>query len=179
MRNGKWGLPSAGGGIRKAERIPQRISSNATLPHSPFPIPPSDSNPPLSSFRIFLRYWLPLIAYCLCIFIQSSMAEPVKLPSIPQIDKLLHCGGYSLLGVLFYRAYRSRWPKASGWTMANSSLLSGSFYGMTDEIHQYFVPGRSADPWDWLADTVGVMLGVLAYHAFIHVSARRSLSCRD
>jgi VanZ family protein len=165
MRNGKWGLP--------------KISSNARLPHSPYPLAPPDANTSPFSFRIFFRYWLPLIAYCLLIFIQSSMAEPVKLPSIPQIDKLLHGGGYSFLGVLFYRAYRSRWPSASGWTMANASLLSGSIYGMTDEIHQYFVPGRSADPWDWLADTVGVMLGVLAYHAFVYVSVRRSWSGRD
>ena len=97
MQNGKWGLPSARDGIHKAERIP-----------------PADFSPAPSSFRVFLRYWLPLIGYCLFIFIQSSMAEPVKLPAIPQIDKLLHCGGYSLLGVLFYRAYRSRWPNASG-----------------------------------------------------------------
>jgi VanZ family protein len=127
----------------------------------------------------FLRYWLPLIAYCLLIFIQSSSAEPMKLPAIAQIDKLLHGVGYSVLGVLFCRAYRSGWPKAPGWSMANASLLSGSFYGITDEIHQYFVPGRSADPWDWLADTVGVILGVAAYHAFLYASARKSLSCRD
>jgi VanZ family protein len=126
-----------------------------------------------------LRYWLPLIAYCLLIFIQSSSADPMDLPAIPVIDKLLHGAAYSLLGVLFYRAYRSRWPDASGWTMANASLLSAAFYGMTDEIHQYFVPGRSADPWDWLADTVGAMLGVIVYHAFLYVSARRSWSCRD
>jgi VanZ family protein len=131
------------------------------------------------AMKSFLRYWLPLLAYCLLIFIQSSSSEPVELPGIPQIDKLLHAGGYSLLGILFYRAYRSRWPDASGWAMANVSLLSGSFYGMTDEIHQYFVPGRSADPWDWLADTIGVMLGVMAYHAFLYVAARRSSSCRD
>jgi VanZ family protein len=127
----------------------------------------------------FFRYWLPLIAYCLLIFIQSSSSRPVELPTIPLIDKLLHGAGYSLLGILFYRAYRSRWPDASAWTVANASVLSASFYGVSDEIHQYFVPGRSADPWDWLADTVGAMLGVMGYHAFLYVSARKSWPCRD
>jgi VanZ family protein len=121
--------------------------------------------------RNFLRYWLPLIAYCLLIFVQSSSELPVELPGVPYLDKVLHAGGYGLLGILFYRAYRSRWPSASGWTMANASLLSAAFYGMTDEIHQYFVPGRSADPWDWLADTIGAMLGVVAYHALLHLQS--------
>jgi VanZ family protein len=122
----------------------------------------------------FLRYWLPLIAYCLLIFLQSSLDNPVDLPSIAHVDKVLHAGGYGLLGILFYRAFRSRWPTASGWTLANASLLSAAFYGMSDEIHQYFVPGRSADPWDWLADTIGAMLGVVAYHALLHLQTRQS-----
>jgi len=127
----------------------------------------------------FLRYWLPLIAYCLLIFLQSSSDNPVDLPPIANVDKVLHAGAYGLLGILFYRAYRSRWPSASGWTMANASLLSAAFYGLTDEIHQYFVPGRSADPWDWLADTVGAMLGVVAYHALLHLQSRRAASWRN
>jgi len=127
----------------------------------------------------FLRYWLPLIAYCLLIFLQSSSDNPVDLPPIANVDKVLHAGAYGLLGILFYRAYRSRWPSASGWTMANASLLSAAFYGLTDEIHQYFVPGRSADPWDWLADTVGAMLGVAAYHALLYLQSRRAASWRN
>jgi len=111
--------------------------------------------------------------------LQSSSDNPVDLPPIANVDKVLHAGAYGLLGILFYRAYRSRWPSASGWTMANASLLSAAFYGLTDEIHQYFVPGRSADPWDWLADTVGAMLGVVAYHALLYLQSRRAASWRN
>jgi len=64
--------------------------------------------------------------------------------------------------------------------LPTASLLSAAFYGMTDEIHQYFVPGRSADPWDWLADTVGANAGgVMPIMRFLYVSARKSWSCRD
>ena len=94
----------------------------------------------------FLRYWLPLIAYCVFIFVQSSGESPVDLPSVPGVDKVLHAGGYGLLGVLFYRAYRSRWPNASGWATANASLLSAAFYGFTDELHQAFVPVAHGRP---------------------------------
>jgi len=122
----------------------------------------------------FLRYWLPLIAYCVFIFVQSSGESPVDLPQLPGIDKVLHAGGYGLLGVLFYRAYRSRWPNASGWATANAGLLSAAFYGFTDELHQAFVPSRTADPFDWLADTFGALLGIAAYGLFLRLWSRRS-----
>ena len=40
------------------------------------------------------------------------------------------------------------------------SLCWCSFYGATDEIHQYFIPGRSAMWQDWVLDTVGALIGV-------------------
>lgn len=121
----------------------------------------------------FLRCHLPLIAYCVLIFVQSSGPAPVDLPGIPFLDKALHTGGYGLLGILFCRAYRSFRPNASGWATANVGLLSTSVYGFTDEVHQAFVPTRSADPYDWLADTFGGLLGVAAYLLFLHVVSRR------
>jgi VanZ family protein len=148
-------------GRGKSEKKDLRDSCSST-----FRLPPS-------TLRHFLRYWLPLIAYCLLIFFMSSFKPPLDLPPIENADKVVHMGIYGLLGILFCRAYRSRWPSASGWTMANASLLSAGFYGMTDEIHQYFVPSRSADPWDWLADMIGAMLGVAAYQAWLWVQARR------
>ena len=43
------------------------------------------------------------------------------------------------------------------------SLLFGVFYASTDELHQYFVPGRSARLFDVGIDTLGVLTGILAY----------------
>jgi len=37
-----------------------------------------------------------------------------------------------------------------------------SAYGAVDELHQYFVPGRNCNVWDWLADTLGAFLGAAA-----------------
>jgi len=66
-------------------------------------------------------------------------------------------------------------PDAWGLTragMATSSagiwaVVLGSAYGLTDEIHQAFVPGRSADPRDWVADTAGAVLGALLAVAYL------------
>jgi VanZ family protein len=35
---------------------------------------------------------------------------------------------------------------------------------LTDELHQSFVPGRSADPLDVLADCAGALLGIALWH---------------
>ncbi len=47
------------------------------------------------------------------------------------------------------------------------SLLFGAFYASTDEIHQYFVPGRSARLFDVSIDTLGVITGICIYLALI------------
>ena len=43
------------------------------------------------------------------------------------------------------------------------SLLFGAFYASTDELHQYFVPGRSARLFDVGIDTLGVFTGIIIY----------------
>jgi VanZ family protein len=51
-------------------------------------------------------------------------------------------------------------------------VAAGSLYGASDEIHQGFVPGRSPEVWDWVADTLGSIAGVLAYFRFHRRRAR-------
>lgn len=43
------------------------------------------------------------------------------------------------------------------------SLLFGAFYATTDELHQYFVPGRSARLFDVGLDTLGVLTGIYIF----------------
>jgi VanZ family protein len=122
----------------------------------------------------FLKYWLPLIVYCLAIFIQSSFPSPVKEPDVPFFDKYLHMLGYALLGVLFCRAYGSLRLVGKFWLVALLSVLSAGLYGISDEIHQYFVPSRSADVMDVAADFVGAAWGVFLYMFFGIKHAARS-----
>ncbi len=49
----------------------------------------------------------------------------------------------------------------SKWTPALACALA-SIYGITDEFHQIFTPGRSCDPADWLVDTIAAGIGALA-----------------
>jgi VanZ family protein len=139
---------------------------------------PSDLRLPPSAFRIFLRYWLPLIAYCLFIIIQSHFPAPKAVPSLPFFDKLLHTAGYALLGLLFCRAYHFRWPQVSSRTLVRASVLSAALFGLSDEIHQYFVPFRSAEALDVLADTVGGFLGALGFLVYSFFVNERSADLR-
>ena len=45
--------------------------------------------------------------------------------------------------------------------------LFASLYGITDEIHQIFVPTRSCDPADWAVDTVAAIVGAILAYAMI------------
>ena len=49
------------------------------------------------------------------------------------------------------------------------SLLFGIFYASTDELHQYFVPGRSARLFDVGIDTLGVLTGIGLYLIVINI----------
>jgi len=109
-----------------------------------------------------LLYWVPVLIYAATIFYLSSLPKPhEQLPEFLRdlSDKFLHLLEYGILGALWYRAFR--W--ASGPRIAASAVLlamvAGSIYGITDEVHQAFVPMRTASLLDWIADTLGSAIG--------------------
>ena len=104
--------------------------------------------------------WMAVVLYCAAIFIQSANPAPERLPVLPGLDKVLHFGGYALLGLLFCRAYETT-PLAGSrpLTLAVTGALSAAFYGLTDEIHQAFVPQRCAQALDLVADALGGAAG--------------------
>ncbi len=110
-----------------------------------------------------LTCWLPLLAYCVVIFIQSSRPAPVELPGWYAGDKLLHLAGYAVMGALSVRAFGTLRMRRSLPLLVTVSILFAFLYGVSDEIHQYFVPSRQADVFDALFDGLGGALGVLGY----------------
>ena len=74
---------------------------------------------------------------------------------LPISDKVAHVCLYAVLGVALGYAW-SRAPRL----MAHTLLIAiGALYGVTDEVHQMYVPGRMADVRDWFADVAGLSLG--------------------
>jgi VanZ family protein len=112
--------------------------------------------------RRLVALWLPPVIYVAAIFWISSESNPsLPLPSWPHADKLAHGLAYAGLGALLCRAYGgSGLVGAAAFALAT---LTASLYGASDEWHQSFVPHRSADAADWLADSVGAALGAFVW----------------
>jgi VanZ family protein len=94
------------------------------------------------------------------IFIQSSHPSPDITPRWPYFDKVLHFIAYALLGALFLRAFNITRIKHHLKLIIILSIILSSLYGISDEIHQSFVPFRTADVMDALADIIGSAFGV-------------------
>jgi len=98
--------------------------------------------------------WVLVVACMLAIFVSSSRSRLPDLPGEPS-DKLLHFGAYGLLSALVIgAAVRGRWTRATGRLLLAAALAS-ALYGLTDEVHQSFVPNRDASPADLAADALG------------------------
>ncbi len=114
-------------------------------------------------------YWAPPLAYATLIFVLSSLSRPEEtLPSFLTDlgDKTLHLVEYGLFGALCYRAFRYAAGVRGARYSLPLSILAAALYGVTDEVHQAFVPLREASVWDWLADTVGATVGVAGWRYF-------------
>jgi len=96
------------------------------------------------------------------IFLFSSFPQPMELPSFSSADKLVHLLAYGLLASLIYFA---REKSRATFHPIFIPFLIAFLYGLSDEIHQYFVPGRDADVFDALANAVGAFVFPLGIHA--------------
>jgi VanZ family protein len=75
-------------------------------------------------------------------------------------DKSGHTIGYALLAGLLLRAFARGRLSGITWRAACATLVLATMYGVSDEWHQSYVPGRNADRFDILADGVGATIGV-------------------
>lgn len=75
-------------------------------------------------------------------------------------DKLVHFLVFGLLATLVARLPSVRRTRPLG---IYAAVLIVSVFGMTDELHQHFTPGRSMDVFDWLVDTLGAALATVLY----------------
>ncbi len=74
----------------------------------------------------------------------------------------MHCIAYSALGFTLGIALIHEGIEAT-WTRIGWAILIGTLYGVSDEFHQSFVPGRESTIPDIVADAVGSCLGLFVY----------------
>ncbi len=101
-------------------------------------------------------FWLMTVSYMGLIFFLSSR-HSFDLPRLPgNFDKVVHMGVYLVLAFLLHLSMARSGMKKYVFVAA---FILASLYGVTDALHQSFVPGRDATVGDALADTLGAFLG--------------------
>ena len=116
----------------------------------------------------FIAYY-PMLA-CMALITVMSHIPGKDLPKIygpfiqaildllgPFHDKWIHLVAYFVLGMTAYKANAGR--------RFLQLIICGGF-GLFDECHQYFVPGRHFDLMDWAADVIGVLLALVFIACF-------------
>lgn len=104
--------------------------------------------------------WTPVVAYMALIFFLSSLTAPPPLPA--GTDKDLHALLYAGLGVLLIRALSGGVRRNITVAVAVTAVALAAAYGVSDELHQWFVPNRQLEMLDVVADTTGAALAAAA-----------------
>lgn len=149
------------------------------------PLPPSKRN----SFKA--SRWLPAVFWMALIFYFSSQTGQPRYPWLATVGHIVEYSILTALylfalvqtsgqGAEQHDIYpslrgaqrRSNPGKAKGgmgdfkkrfWRISLTAFFLSSFYGFTDELHQYFVPGRFADPMDWLVDSLAALVVITVF----------------
>lgn len=111
----------------------------------------------------------PALAWSATIWWSSSRTWPEARPVLDGLprwllavlavvppDKVVHTAIYALLAALWRAGLGGPRAGVRAWALATA-------FGGLDELHQGWVPGRSSDPWDLLADATGAALSVACW----------------
>lgn len=111
---------------------------------------------------------LPAIIWMIVIFISShqpgeALEEGVLqwLKALFPFIRDLNFGHFIAYFVLSFTVYFALGPKWMNWRGKLLSVLICVLYGVTDEFHQMFVPGRAPDVTDIRNDAIGAAIAML------------------
>ena len=114
-----------------------------------------------------MRRWGPPVAWAAVILVLTSIPAPDFAPvgafAFPGADKLVHATMYGVLGALLARAVGATAPRRT----LGRVVLGVVLFAAVDEWHQRFIPGRSADIVDVVADVCGAAAGFAAATYFL------------
>ena len=104
-------------------------------------------------------YWATVGIYLAIIFVMSSIPG-YELPKLDFnfSDKIAHFLEFGILGIFLYNAFKHTSPVKKPFLW---SIVIGFLWGVSDELHQFFVPGRQCSFRDFFADASGVLIFVL------------------
>lgn len=143
-----------------------------------------------------LKYWGPAIMWAIVIFTLSTgefssdntksiletlmnfLFPNISIDAIPRLNhwirKMGHWSEYFIFAVLIYHGFRAQQKRTWHWSWAALTLCLVTGYAFLDELHQFFVPSRTADIRDSLLDTMGGICGLSLIY-FRSFTRRREL----
>ncbi len=115
----------------------------------------------------FLFTQFPWIFWMILITLQSSFSGiPIPDMGITYTDKILHFIVFGILGFLITRGMRYSKIEYLKTRPVLTAILLGCVFALSDEVHQAFVPARSAEVLDWVADFMGIVVFSYLYNSW-------------
>ena len=119
---------------------------------------------PNATDRAALLSWAAVLAWMTMIFtLSATPGQDLPSVGIPYADKFAHCSLYLVTGFLLMSSVSRTLRKSGLAKIIILVIIIASLYGVLDELHQVFVPGRDCDVFDFIADFIGANLGVAVY----------------
>jgi VanZ family protein len=100
----------------------------------------------------------------------------IRLPPAIGVDKLLHFTAYGILAASFLYGLQTVTRQSRRALTVIIVVLFCALFGVSDEFHQAFVPGRSVSGWDVAADTCGALFAVTIWYMWTERKAGKKLS---
>jgi len=110
----------------------------------------------------WLRDFVPLVLWMALIFALSNQSRLVDIQDDTGekfFYKIAHFIAYAALAWLWWRALAPQ--RQTSWPVLVTALVLTVLYAISDEVHQWFVPGRHAALYDVLFDAGGVLAMIL------------------
>ncbi len=132
------------------------------------------SSPPLKSPFTILQlpkiWFLLFLLWLTVLSVASSLNTqlPEETPKIPHLDKIAHFT-YFLGGAVIFNTWLllKHGRNSPPYVRFLIPMVLFGVFGAIDEYRQTFTPGRSGnDPYDWLADILGALTGILSANLF-------------
>lgn len=107
------------------------------------------------------RWSVPVVLMAL-LWWSSSRTLEVREPSLLRalLHNAMHVVAFGALAAATWLASLPRPPKNGARAAAVGAVLLAVAYGVIDEVHQGYVPGRVCSPADVLSDACGALLAV-------------------